>query len=114
MFTQDDIETWTNAMFGNDTVLFYGREHTFGLYKKSNGQAVYFSIPTKEARKPSGRKIVARKVYTDFMGDPNLRVLSGQQFLTGINGVGTDPEIYQANRARRFRRLVRSVAELAG
>jgi len=80
MFTQDDIETWTNAMFGNDTVLFYGREHTFGLYKKSNGQAVYFSIPTKEARKPSGRKIVARKVYTDFMGDQTSGSFRGSSF----------------------------------
>ncbi len=101
-------------MFANDTILFYAPDQTYGLYKKSKGQVVHFRIPTQEARRSSGRKIVARKIYTDFTGDPTLRSLSPEQFLAGINALGSHPEIYQANRARRLRRVVRSVAEFAG
>ncbi len=114
MFTEDDVTTWAEAMFANDTILFYGPDQTYGLYKKQKGPVVHFCIPTQEARKSSGRKIVARKIYTDFTGNPTLRHLSAMQFLAGINALGPHPEIYQANRSRRFRRVVRSVAELAG
>jgi hypothetical protein len=114
MFTEDDITTWADAMFTNDTILFYGPDQTYGLYKKLKGQVVHFAIPTREARIPSGRKVVARKVYTDFTGEPGLRFLSAVQFLEGINALDPHPEIYQANRSRRFRRVVRSVAELEG
>jgi len=112
MITTQDTARWARTMFPNDTILFYGPDQTYGLYKKSGHQVMHFCVPTTEARKPSGRTTVARKVYTDLLHACGLHAISPQQLCAGINALSPQVEIYQANRTRRFRRLLVSVCEL--
>jgi len=112
MLTERTVLDVSEKMFRHDSIMFYGPTQTFGLYKNTGGRVVSFTIPTEEARKPSGRKLIARQVYTDLTGNPKLYHVSQSEFLAGVKQLGAHPEIYVGNRTNRFRRIVGSIEEL--
>lgn len=113
MFTKHKVLSIIQKMFRHDNILLYGHTETFGLYKNSRNRIIYFSIPTREAQQLSGRKIVARKLFTDFRyRSQHLKELSLQQFLAGTIRLGTKPEIYRGNRTSRYGHIVQSMENL--
>jgi hypothetical protein len=115
-----EVHGAVERMLRHDNILVYGPKETFGIYKNMGGRVVYFTIPTAEARQRSRRKVVGRKVYTDFLHSPNLKKISRTDFQVGLHCIRAEaralklavPEIYLGNRTNRYRRILQSLYDM--
>lgn len=107
-----DIVKLKSSLYTYENYLFDTPNWTFGMYKKKTGKVEFFKIPIELAREPSGRKIVTRKTYTDFIdGSGGIKNLTEEAFLQEIRRkkiVG----VYSCNRYNRFQRKYDSIEYL--